>query len=374
MGKIRELDGLRGLLAVWVVFVHLLLSVGGSPRSFGFFAPLFGEHLRVQIFCILSGFVIFLMQSRARQGYWAFLLGRLRRLYPAYLLAFVLSVALSGLFLAATREASFGGARQGSRLVALQAGQDRFAEHILSHLTLLHGLIPEAWLPNAAFSFLGQAWNISTEFQFYLVGPLLFVGLATGTRLRRLACLLVCLCLWWGLRDWPNPADLAQYAPYFAAGIASFAVWGKSWTSPSLVNPATVVIGAGAIFLLADMALGIWIFVFGWLILMRDQGQSNLPLRWLTLRPMQWLGGISYSLYLLHMIPLYLGLYLLNGLDLDRASYLALLSVLTFSLALPMAWASAVHVEQRFYRSGAPRGSGRDLGQGGAVPVPVPAE
>lgn len=371
MGKIRELDGLRGLLAVWVVFVHLLLSVGGSPRSFGFFAPLFGEHLRVQIFCILSGFVIFLMRARARQGYWAFLVGRLRRLYPAYLLAFVLSVAFSGLFLAATREASFGSARQGSRLVALQAGQDRFAEHILSHLTLLHGLIPEAWLPNAAFSFLGQAWNISTEFQFYLVGPLLFVGLATGTRLRRLACLFVCLCLWWGLRDWPNPADLAQYAPYFAAGIASFAVWGKSWTRPSLVNPATVVIGAGAIFLLADMALGIWIFVFGWLILMRDQGQSNLPLRWLTLRPMQWLGGISYSLYLLHMVPLYLGMYVLNGLDLDRASYLALLSVLTFSLALPMAWASAVHVEQRFYRGGSPRGSGRGSGQGGAAPVPA---
>jgi len=366
MGKIRELDGLRGLLAVWVVFVHLLLSVGGSPRSFGFFAPLFGEHLRVQIFCILSGFVIFLMQARARQGYRAFLAGRLRRLYPAYLLALGLSAALSGLFLAATRGASFGSARQGSRLAALLAGQERFPEHILSHLTLLHGLIPEAWLPNAAFSFLGQAWNISTEFQFYLVAPLLFVGLATGTRLRRLAYLLACLGLWWGLRDWPNPADLAQYAPYFAVGIASFGVWGKSWTDRRLMNPVTVAGGAGLLFLGADMALGIWAFVFGWLVLMRDQGQSNLPLRWLTVRPMQWLGSISYSLYLLHMIPLYLGMYLLNGLDLGRAGYLALLSLFTFALALPMAWASAVHVEQRFYRAVPSR-----AGQGGTVPVPA---
>ena len=367
MGKIRELDGLRGLLAVWVVFVHLLLSVGVAPRSFGFFSPLFGEHLRVQIFCIMSGFVIFLMQARERQGYGVFLLGRLRRLYPAYLLAFVLSVALSSLFLAATQAARFGSARQGSRLAALQAGQERFLEHAFSHLTLLHGVIPEAWLPNAAFSFLGQAWNISTEFQFYLVAPLLFLGLATDSWLRRTICLLIFLGLWWALRDWPNPADLAQYAPYFAVGIVSFFIWRKNWTEQPLMTPVIVAGGAGAIFLLADMALGIWAFIFGWLLLMRDQGRSNFPLRWLTLRPMQWLGGVSYSLYLLHMIPLYLGMYLLNGLGLDRAGYLVLLMLFTFALALPMAWVSTTQVEQRFYRHRPQQG----VGQGGTVSVPA---
>lgn len=367
MGKIRELDGLRGLLAVWVVVVHLLLSVGVSPRHFGFFAPLFGEHLRVQIFCILSGFVIFLMQSRRPQRYGAFLLGRLRRLYPAYLVAFVLSVALSDLFLSATREASFPGARQVSRLAASEAGRERFFEHVLSHLTMLHGLVPESWLPNAAFTFLGQAWNISTEFQFYLVAPFLAVGLATGPWLWRVVCFLSCLVLWWALRDWPNPADLAEYAPYFAVGIVSFAVWGENWADRRLMNPLSVTCGAVGVFLLADMALGIWAFVFGWLLLMRDQGRSNLPLRGLTLRPMQWLGGVSYSLYLLHMIPLYLGMYLLNGMGLDRAAYLALLSLFTFALGLPMAWVSARHLEQRFYQSRAQQGAG----QGGAVPVPA---
>jgi peptidoglycan/LPS O-acetylase OafA/YrhL len=367
MGKIRELDGLRGLLAVWVVVVHLLLSVGVSPQHFGFFAPLFGEHLRVQIFCILSGFVIFLMQSRTRQEYGAFLSGRLRRLYPAYLLAFALSVGLSDLFLVATREADFGSARQASRLAALLAGQERFAEHVLSHLAMLHGLVPESWLPHAAFTFLGQAWNISTEFQFYLVAPLLVLGLTTGPWMRRAGSILFCLVLWWALRDWPNPADLAEYAPYFGAGIASFIVWSKSWIDRRLVNPFTVTGGAGAIFLLADMALGIWVFVLGWLLLRRDQGRSNLPLRWLTLPPMQWLGGISYSLYLLHMIPLYLGMYLLNGLGLNRASYLVLLTLFTFFFALPMAWASATQVEQRFYRNRPQQG----LGQGRVVSVPA---
>ena len=84
---------------------------------------------------------------------------------------------------------------------------------------------------------------------------------------------------------------------------------------------------------------------------------------------MQWLGQISYSLYLLHMIPLYLGMSVLNGLELDRGSYLLLLSLITFALGLPMAWASAVQVEQRFYRAGQRKNAIRH----GAV-SPVPAE
>ena len=58
MQKILELEGLRGVLAVWVVVVHLLDAVEIDPRVFGFFSPLFGERMRVQEFCILSAFVI----------------------------------------------------------------------------------------------------------------------------------------------------------------------------------------------------------------------------------------------------------------------------------------------------------------------------
>jgi len=349
MNKIKELDGLRGILAVWVVCVHLLYSVGVSPRMFGFFAPLFGEHLRVQIFCILSGFVIFLMQSRVRQGYRAFLVGRLRRLYPAYILAFGVSVSMSGIALTAAREASFGGARQGSRIEMLEASLDRFPEHIAAHLTMLHGMIPEAWLPDAAYSFLGQAWNISTEFQFYLVAPLLFVGLACGALWSRLVCGLAVLGAWFLLRDWPNPASLMRYAPYFAVGMLSFVFWKVEWRDRRRLNPGLVLVSSVALFGLLDMAVGIWVFVLGWLVLVRDQSRGRLPVAWLATRPMQLLGSVSYSLYLLHMTPLYLGMYLLNGQGLERKTYLVFLTLFTFVLALPMAWISFVHVERRFH-------------------------
>ncbi|PRD41531.1 hypothetical protein C5748_20840 [Phyllobacterium phragmitis] len=68
MNRIDELEGLRGLLAVWVVVVHLLPAAGIESHSFGIFAPLFGELIRVQIFCIMSGFVIFMMMAKLQES------------------------------------------------------------------------------------------------------------------------------------------------------------------------------------------------------------------------------------------------------------------------------------------------------------------
>lgn len=350
MGKIRELDGLRGLLAVWVVFVHLLPSAGISPQSFGVFAPLFGEHLRVQVFSILSGFVIFLMMSRRHQGYTAFVAGRLLRIYPAYLLAFALSVLQSPMTLVALQQAPFGGNRIADRLVILQNSLDQVGAHVVAHLTLLHGLVPQSLLPSGPYAFLGQGWNISTEFQFYLVAPFLFAGLATGSVSRRWLVAGLCVIGWLVARRWPNPASLAAYMPYFALGIASFALWKRDWSGLHWFSPALVA-GMSLLCILAgELAGAIWVATLGWILLVRDKGKSRRPVAWLVSAPMQWLGGLSYSLYLLHMIPLYLAMYLLNGLGLGQGAYLAFLSGLTFLLGLPMAWLSSVCVEQGLHR------------------------
>lgn len=44
-------------------------------------------------------------------------------------------------------------------------------QNILAHIPLIHGLIPPSALPDAAAAFLGRAWSISTEWQFYLIAP-----------------------------------------------------------------------------------------------------------------------------------------------------------------------------------------------------------
>lgn len=371
MSKIRELDGLRGLLAVWVVGVHLLPSVGVDAVRFGVLAPLFGEHMRVQIFCILSGFVIFLMMDRRQTGYGTFMAGRIRRLYPVYILAFALSVMMADLVRLALEGSPFQGLRLDSRLQIVASAAERPVAHVLAHVTLLHGVIPRDLLPDAAYAFLGQAWNISTEFQFYALAPLLFLGLMRGPLWRRLLVAALSLGLWrLGLRVWDNPASLARYAPYFALGIASFLAWRRDWGNPRLLTGTRVALLAAAVGLGVDPAAGIWLFLFGWLLLRRDQGRWLAGLGLLASRPMQWLGRISYALYLFHMIPLYLGMYLLNGLDLGpdpgRGAYLALLTLFTFALALPLSWLVTTQVEQRFAPSLRPLPAGQASGYGPA--------
>jgi peptidoglycan/LPS O-acetylase OafA/YrhL len=210
MRKIIELDGLRGILAVWVVVVHLLNAVEVDPRAFGYFSPMFGERMRVQIFCILSGFVICILLSRKRQSYRDFVMGRMRRIYPAYIVAFFLAVAISAVALVAVYEAPFQVDSNPKQFRGFSVVLENPLPHIFAHVTMLHGVIPNAWLPNVAHAFLPPAWNLSTEMQFYMIAPLLFLGLFTGPIWRRVAVLVVVLAVAYAFRDWPNlgPVDV----------------------------------------------------------------------------------------------------------------------------------------------------------------------
>ncbi len=91
--------------------------------------------------------------------------------------------------------------------------------HLLAHLTLTHGLIPQSALPYAYVTLLGPAWSLSTEWQFYVL-----IGLAAPRRLGRFA--LALLALGAAYRALPlgpefSRAFLPDAAPFFALGLAS---------------------------------------------------------------------------------------------------------------------------------------------------------
>ncbi|NWJ24960.1 acyltransferase [Rhizobium sp. RM] len=351
MKRIDQLEGLRGLLAAWVVVVHLLPAAGIDPDAMGVFKPLINEKIRVQIFCIMSGFVIFVMMSSLSEDYTTYISRRLKRIYPAYIFAFVLSIAFAWIAYEALTEADFQSARNAGRIAILNNSFADWEWNSLAHVTMLHGVVPDSWLPLGAYAFLGQAWNISTEFQFYVIAPIVFWFLHHQSKPLRIAFTVFTVVAVWYLKRWPNAAILANYAIYFALGIASYYLWNMRWKNQPLLSPL-IVIPLAAVVGWFDLAMGAWIFIFGGALMVRDKKRQKGPVtRFLEHPAMTFLGTVSYPLYLLHMIPLYGWMYVLNNQGLDQATYFALLATLTFATAIPFAYLTQKYVEAPFYRS-----------------------
>ena len=77
MNRILELDALRGIAVLAVVFFHM--TMGREEAKYGFKLGVTG----VDLFFIISGFVILLTLEKTK-NWRSFLISRFSRLYPAY--------------------------------------------------------------------------------------------------------------------------------------------------------------------------------------------------------------------------------------------------------------------------------------------------
>jgi peptidoglycan/LPS O-acetylase OafA/YrhL len=327
------MDGLRGLLAVYVMCGHALPFTTLPAWAI---APFGHGEAAVDLFFCLSGFVIPASLAHHQRA-WRFLRARARRLLPVYLS--VLAVSTGLLF-------------AGDPLAAMpwvgSAGRDIWAPglpahplaQLAAHVTLTQGLIPAGLLPFAYVTLLGPAWSLSTEAQFY-------VGLAwLGAGRQRLAiALLIALAAAWALAPEGggfamSRAFLPAAAAYFALGLAS-AVWLNG--------------GARAPFALCLAAA---------LLLAGSPAKMLLPLAWVAVLCLQTgkrgallespvllaLGALSYPLYLVNE-PVQRALALLIAPH-AGAHFTALW--LPPALALPVLAAAALHagLERPLARAG----------------------
>ena len=95
---------------------------------------------------------------------------------------------------------------------------------IATHLTMTHGLFPDGVLPGAWVAFLGTAWSLSTEWQFYVLALLLGHRLGL-VRMAALFLALAAASLIWQVampEAWQfSRAFLPNKAQYFALGVVS---------------------------------------------------------------------------------------------------------------------------------------------------------
>jgi len=312
MRRLVCLDGLRGVLACYVMLSHTL------P-----FAPLpawlhwLFQHggAGVDVFFILSGLVI--VQSLASFSYQPlpFLIARVARIYPVFLVVFVFAVAVQPLATGFERMAWIA-PDSPARDIWSSGWPSAWGIFIATHLTMTHGMFPNGVLPDVWVGFLGAAWSLSTEWQFYLLALLFgsFLGL------RRMAWLFLAMSaaavVWQAAvpDTWQfSRAFLPNKAQYFALGVVSAIVVREGrtgWRAYLVVLAATLALCAvqGGIDKLLPPV--VWTACLAAQVLPSSPRQRG-PGLWvpavagmtavvLQSRPLVWLGAVSYCIYLVN--------------------------------------------------------------------------
>ena len=282
-----NLEALRGIAALLVVFHHLSLNPGSLLASVPFLRQ---GWLFVDLFFVLSGFVIATVHAESDptpQAARRFLIRRFFRLYPLHFATLLAALCID--------------IRSG---MALLPGYNAMVAMNVT-MTQAWGLVPGSVLN-------GPSWRISTEWAAYL----LFAAICLATPLPRLRLQLlggvgllslVILIVW---RDSSLDGDLVLRLPRclmsFALGAVVWA-WCRNrlplaaasagWWQLLICSAMLLMLsGAGRyphLTLLMPLLSAAMITV-----MVRDPGSVA---RRLLERPVpQWLGRCSYSLYLVH--------------------------------------------------------------------------
>ena len=322
-----DIQGLRGLSVIAVLLFHLGVALPG-----GF--------VGVDVFFVISGFLMtgLIADEFARRGTISFVdfyARRIRRIFPALLVMIVVVTAL-GYFLLLPGD--YRELAQSGVYAALSLGNVFFL--------LSTGYFD---IPAEAKGLL-HTWSLGVEEQFYLVWPavmLALLSLAKGRRELMLALLLAVvgagfLGSVYAVHSDPKAAFYLLHARLWelaAGGLLVFVPQRKP-TRLNQVLPAAglVLIIWSAFSLSPEAAFPGWNAlpaVLGAALIVNPASACSLVSRGLALRPLAFIGTISYSLYLWHWPLIVLWRQYRSGaaLALSEAAMLAAAALLVAGLS-----------------------------------------
>ncbi|EGA90834.1 acyltransferase 3 [Planococcus donghaensis MPA1U2] len=290
-GRLEELDALRGLAALAVVFFHYTTryeELFGHEKS-SYISFKYGS-LGVDLFFMISGFVIFMTMLRTK-SIKEFAQKRALRLYPAYLIAVILTFILVKLYGLEGREVSvFEG---------------------IFNLTMLQGFIPGIKHVDGAY------WSLTIEITFYiLIGCIIFFGL----KKKIFAVLSTWLIVSFLIQEFYILTNgqiifkflliylISSYSHLFIAGVMFYLIREKAEIKYYLILIGCLINQYAFNDLIPSLVTTSFFFIFFLMI--------NDKLNILKIKPLGFLGAISYSLYLIHQNLGYIAINIMerNGL------------------------------------------------------------
>lgn len=342
--RFEELDSLRGLAALTVLCAHFMIlrpyffHPYGVPATFLekvlVFTPahiFWAGREAVIFFFVLSGFVLSLQFYRSQcSQYGTYLIKRVFRIYPAYWATVFLALFLSEL---CERPMLFQGLSAWAYVWQWRPFEWRV---LLGHLFLVGNFTANVYDP--------VIWTLRDEMQISIFFPVLLFLWMRLDRLHWSAALFAALIWsWLSHRLSSNENDAILYVPMFMVG-ALLARYHKRLVVLLSSRGRFLLLSAAGIGALlycfryynmslhplrSRLILNDWAMTAGCSIFIMIALTSVLAGRCLRWRPLLFMGKISYSFYLLHVVVLLSVLHVGYG----RAPLFVLLTIV-FLLSL----------------------------------------
>ncbi len=296
-----DVEGLRAIAVLLVVLYH-----ANVPR-------LTGGYVGVDVFFVISGFVItgLLLRERRGSGHTSiidFYARRARRILPAATLVILVTVFASYLFLGVV----FGNnAADDGRWAAVFLSNFHFEAIGTNYLAASRPPSP-----------LQNYWTLSVEEQFYVVYPTLFLlvarvkgRLSLQARMAMALGLVIVASYWLSVVQTASHPTAAYFSPFTRAwelALGALVAVSTPWLKQIPAGIAALLTWAGLMAILfaafaftaqtsypgslvAVPVVGAGLVIAGGVAVPRTGAESLLGLR-----PFRWLGQRSYSLYLWH--------------------------------------------------------------------------
>lgn len=357
--RVPALTGLRAVAALLVVGTHAAFATG--QLNHGYVGSIYAHlDVGVAIFFVLTGFLLFRPWVRAAaRGSTApdlsrYARHRVRRILPAYVVTVLAVFALYTVFTPGPNP-----------------GQSWYG--LLRYLTFTQ-IYTDDYLITLLHTGLSQTWSLAVEVSFYAALPgLAYLLLRRGWRPRStlvaLAALAAITPLWLAATAaelLPNSAGmwLPAHIAWFAGGMALAVLE----TTGARCHAATAIVLATVLFLVVSTPIAsapvtkslMYAAISTLAVAPVALGHAG---RFLSSRPIVWLGEISYEIFLLHVPIMAVTMSLLLRWPLFTGSLPGLIAA-TLALTIPAAWLLHRRTVSRTPIAAAPEAvpTGRDPG------------